>query len=307
MPTRALPWWGKFAIKAVLTRLPVEYRTWKRLGLIQFGRMEEPTYAFDVFQRHWHQFRRYGDPSPGFVSLEIGPGDSLFSAVISKALGGSRSYLMDVHDIAQKDVSLYQRMAAFLTTKQLPAPDLAECQSFEQVLERCSAQYLTSGLASLRAIPDRSVDFVWSHGAIQSIRRSEFMDNMRELRRIIRPGGVCSHLVDLRDMLAEALNHLRFSPRFWEGRLVAGSGFYTNRIRFSEMLDLFRQAGFEPEVVETNRWPNLPTPRERLAPEFDRFSDRDLCVSVFQAVLRPVPLSPEATPEASHSGGTLRR
>ena len=49
---------------------------------------------------------------------------------------------------------------------------------------------------------------------------------------------------------------------------MSNSGFYTNRIRYSEMLDLFKQAGFEAEVAHTDRWATVPTPRRKMAPHF---------------------------------------
>jgi hypothetical protein len=50
---------------------------------------------------------------------------------------------------------------------------------------------------------------------------------------------------------------------------MANSRFYTNRLRYSELLRLFRQAGFEPEGVHKIRWKTLPTPRRKMAKEFD--------------------------------------
>ena len=66
-----------------------------------------------------------------------------------------------------------------------------------------------------------------------------------ELFRILKPNGVCSHRVDLRDCLDGGLNNLRFSEARWEDALFRKSGFYTNRIRFREMVEIFEQAGFK--------------------------------------------------------------
>jgi hypothetical protein len=110
---------------------------------------------------------------------------------------------------------------------------------------------------------------------------------MKELRRIVCASGICSHEVDLRDHLGNALNNLRFPESLWESALVADSGFYTNRIRYSEMLDIFRQTGWGVEVVCVNRWPRLPTPRAKLHEPFQHMSDADLRVSTFHVILRP--------------------
>ena len=111
---------------------------------------------------------------------------------------------------------------------------------------------------------------------------------MRQLRRVLRSNGVCSHLIDLRDMLGGALNHLRFPDRLWESRLMAESGFYTNRLRYSEMLALFNEAGFMADIVEVKRWETLPTPRSKLTRQFQHISEDDLSISGLHAILRPV-------------------
>jgi hypothetical protein len=57
---------------------------------------------------------------------------------------------------------------------------------------------------------------------------------------------------------------------------MANSRFYTNRLRYLELLRLFRQAGFEPEIVRKELWKTLPTPRRKMANEFAVLSDEDL-------------------------------
>lgn len=279
-----IPWWGKIATKLVLSRLPVDYTFWKKLSLFDHGLMEEPSYAYANFKHHFEQAK----PKEGFASLELGPGDSLFSALISSAFGGSKAYLIDAGEFALKDLQLYHAMANFLIQEGLPAPNLHNCQSLKEVLACCSAQYMTSGLSSLQTILSGSVDLIFSTNVLEHIKRSEFLDLMRELRRVISDKGMCSHKVDLKDHMGYALNNLRFSEQIWESNLFTNSGFYTNRIQYSQMLDFFGQAGFEAEVTEVKRWPKLPTPRSKFSKEFIHLSDEELCVSEFSVLLRPV-------------------
>lgn len=184
--------------------------------------------------------------------MELGSGDSLFSVLISKALGGRKSYLVDVGDFANKKLAKYQLMTKLLKDKNLPIEGIETCQNLTEILELCSASYLISGLASLKDIPDCSVDFIWSHGVIELIRRSEVLDTLKELRRIIKPNGICAHLIPLVDSLGE-LNSLRFSQNVWESDFMANSGFYANRLRYSQLLELFKEVGFETEVFEIRR------------------------------------------------------
>ena len=176
-------------------------------------------------------------------------------------------------------------MAAYLAAQGLHSPNLDQVSSGEQVLRLCHAQYLTEGLQSLRAIPRDSVDFIWSHVVLQHIKWAEFAEVLRECRRMLRPTGVCSHRVDLTDQMAGSLNHLRFSFRLWESGFVADSDYYTNRLRHTQILTCFREAGFVPTVTNTQRWPRFPVARTTLWREFRDHSDEELLVSAFDVIL----------------------
>jgi hypothetical protein len=278
------PWRLKLAAKLVLARLPVGYGVWSRLTLFKHGSMDEPAYAEAVFRRHLDRV----SPSDGYTVLELGPGDTVFTAVAAAALGAARTILVDAGPFARQDVEAYREMARHLEREGLPAPDLEEADTFEQVLERCSADYLTGGVQSLRTLSNASVDFSFSHAVLEHVRAGELPVLLRELRRVTAPSGASSHVIDLEDHLAHALNNLRFSDRVWESRPFTSSGFYTNRLRRSDLLRLFQQADFDAEVVAEARWERLPTPRKRLAPRFRFASEDDLLVHNLEVVLRPL-------------------
>jgi SAM-dependent methyltransferase len=280
-----VPWRAKLLAKLALSHLPFGYGIWRRLSLFRHGAMDRPGYALEVFLRHFQRFRAIHGDEP-FAALEIGPGDSAFSALIAYAHGASRCYLVDVAPFASRELDAYRTMADQLSSTGLRVPPASAFGSFEALLDACGASYETRGLESLHETADDSVDFAWSHAVLEHVRRAEMAPMLRELRRIQRPNGLSSHMVDLRDHFNWALNNLRFGDSFWESDLVAGSGFYTNRLRFSELLGLFEEAGFAPEVVSATRWDELPTPRRKLAERFANLSDEELLVAGFDVVLR---------------------
>jgi hypothetical protein len=279
-----IPWQLKIAAKIALARVPASYRLWKRVGAFRLGAMERPEYALKVFRRHFDP-ANFARKAGNFVGLELGPGDSLFSALIARAFGASRMYLVDVGPFASADAPSYRHMESYLRQSGLNPPNLENCSDFNQVRAACSAEYLTEGVTSLRRIPSKSVDFVWSHVVLEHVRKQEVIPMLAELRRIQRPDGVGSHCISITDILGGKLNDLRFSERIWESSLMANSGFYTNRIRYSEYLQLFRQAGFEPEVTRVARWKALPTPRRKMANEFAALPEGELQVSGFDVFL----------------------
>jgi SAM-dependent methyltransferase len=279
-----IPWQLKIALKLVLSRVPLNYHFWKKAGLFELGGMERPEYALDVFRRHFAT-ANFARKAGEFTALEIGPGDSLSSAVIAHTFGASHTYLVDVGSFASTDPAPYRRLASHLRELGLQPPNVESCSNVEQVMAVCSAEYLTEGLASLRKIPAASVDFIWSHAVLGHVRRDDFLPTMLELRRIQRPDGVGSHYTGFGDILGGKMNDLRFSDWIWESSFMANSGFYTNRLRFQEVLQLFRQAGFEPEIREVTRWNTLPTPRRKMARRFASLPEQELQISGLDVVL----------------------
>lgn len=281
---RRLPWFAKIATKIVLSRLPIPYSSWRRLGLFRHGHMANIEYAYRVFRGHFDLAGMAARGAP-FSMLELGPGDSVLSAVFARAHGASRSILVDVDSFASRDVDIYRRAGELLAAEGLETDFLAGVKSFDELLRRCHAEYHTYGLRSLAAIPSGSIDFAWSQAVLEHVRFPKFDQTLGHLRRVLNPGGVASHCIDLQDHLGGGLNNLRFSSRRWESPLFAESGFYTNRIRFRDMLRRFAVAGFDVEVVETLRWNELPTPRSALHREFSSLPVDDLNVRGFTVVL----------------------
>jgi hypothetical protein len=281
---RRMPWWLKMVAKGVLTRLPFSYGFWRRLNVFRHGTMDDLGYADRVVEAHLS--RVDVQLEPGFCALEIGPGDSLLSAVCARAAGAGRMYLVDAGRFAVRDVEPYCALANSLAARGLPAPDLDDVRSLDEVLDRCGAVYLTAGVDSMGEIPAQSVDISWSQAALEHVRKSDMAKLVAELHRLHRPGSSSSHRIDLRDHLANALNNLRFTARLWEGSLFANSGFYTNRLRCLDLLRLFEQSGFDTQVVSLERWTTLPTPRRRMAEPYRSLPDDELTIAGFDVVMR---------------------
>ena len=280
-----IPWWGKIAAKVVLSRARLDYAWWQKHGLFVHGAMDRPAYAFGVVMSHLARAR--WDTLAGKVVLELGPGDSLATAMIASALGAERCVLADAGRFAQADLHTYVSLQEYLEARGLTVPNVRNCQTLDAILDRCRAEYLTDGLAGLRRILDASVDLVFSQAVLEHVRLAEFAPMQQEVRRVLRRDGLASHQVDLKDHLAGALNSLRFSDSTWEAEWMVRSGFYTNRLRLSEIVAAVRAAGLVPDVTEVQRWSELPTPRARMVPRFRVMSDEELLVKQFDFIARP--------------------
>jgi len=282
-----LPWWIKIALKLVFARLPLGYRVWRFLGVFKPGRMLDPEYAYATVSKHFSHAIRPKDPID-FTVLELGPGDSLFSAPIANIYGAKTVFLVDEGAYAVQSMESFHDITSYLSEKGHNLEHVDNTSTCEEFLRACGAKYLCNGLESLRSIPSQSVDFIWSHSVLQHVRKRVFKASMAELRRLLRPGGVCSHHVDLKDCLGGSLNNLRFPERFWEWDLIASSGFYTNRLRFSELLELISQVGFKTEVLRIEYWDQPPLANHKLSRSFRHISSEELLISGCDFIARPV-------------------
>jgi hypothetical protein len=284
MPRRFAPWRVKLGVKVAVGLLPIPYSLWRRTGLFRHGEMLNPEYARQVVRNHTARAAL----APGFVALELGPGDSLASGIVASSLGASRTWLVDTGRFAEARPDRYRRLWTLLASD--PASSLGAWPEPTDLLDLCSeAQitYLAGGLRELEAIPPRSVDVAWSHAVLEHVRRAEMPDLFTGLVRIMRHTGTISHRVDLADHLTGGLRNLTVPSSRWERPLVWRSGAYTNRMSVSEIIAAAELAGFETEIVDVDHWREQPISRGELATEFRNRSDDELRVRAFDFIARP--------------------
>lgn len=234
------------------------------------GKMSSPLYAEQIFDHHLNQYKTWQGSKPEGNYLELGPGGSLASGLLARRAGFESAYLIDAKDHAIRDLSFYRQFA--------------DANVASMLLH--AVTYLTDGLASFKSLASGSISFSSSQDVLEHIRRSEFEATLRELFRIHRPGSVSSHRIDFKDHLAGSLNHLRFSSRIWENQFFPSQGFYTNRLRYSEMKNCFIETGFEILEEAVVRWNELPLATHKLAPEFRGVSEDDLLTHQWDLVVR---------------------
>ena len=71
---------------------------------------------------------------------------------------------------------------------------------------------------------------------------------------------------------------------------MSSSGFYTNRLRKSEMMEYFKISGFNVTIINETRWDHIPIDRSKLYGQFKNYSDDDLIISTFSVLLSPIAL-----------------
>ncbi len=280
-----IPWWLRILFKIILKRIPLlnDYNFWQKYSLFRHGSMDNCEYSYNVFFNHRKKLN--SKSLKGKLILEVGPGDGISTALIAASFGAS-SILIDADNFAKKDISYLVKLSNFLKKKGLNCPDVYISDTLEEVLFKCNSRYLTKGLESFYSLQENSVDLIFSQAVLEHVYKSDFFYLIREFYRICKLDGICSHQVDLRDHLGGGLNNLRFSEDLWESEFFKKSGFYTNRIQFEEMIEIFNKVGFSCHDIKINRWEKLPLSKNKMSSQFKDLSINNLNIKSFDVILK---------------------
>ena len=289
-----IPWWSKLLGKLILSRLPVNYRIWRRIGLFRHGNLDD-----DIARliKGWRSFADLFQELTGRLPrhiLEIGPGDSLGHALCAAADGASSIDLIDAGNFATQEPDHYRRVADELANAR-GASLVIDAFDRESVLRHCRARYLTQGLASFGDIATESIDLIFSSSVLEHLPHGQFDGFLQEIFRTLAADGLAIHRVDLQDHIGGRLENLRFPFWLWELPAITRSGFYTNRLRHSDIISRAQACGFDISIILLKRWSEMPTPLNALHKDFHTHTEDDLLVCGFTMVLHKTTLKKPGT------------
>ena len=171
----------------------------------------------------------------GATVLELGSGWQPLIPLLFKQAGAARVLMTD--ETALMDAEYFERARGTLAKHGHPVD--ARWQDFE---------YLAP--CDWSAIPDASVDIIWSRAVLEHIPPEVIERLLAQFRRILRPGGVMAHVIDNsdhwehKDSSISRANFLKFEDRIWNV-INAHRLAYQNRLRHYEYREIFKAAGFE--------------------------------------------------------------
>jgi SAM-dependent methyltransferase len=205
--------------------------------------------------RHAFDFLSGGEALAGLDVLEIGPGQTM--RVLQYALdAGARSCTaVDIVDYLEEKRADFGRIRfEIYDGRNLP-------------------------------IPNSSVDRIWSFDVFEHLRHPEQV--VRECHRVLRAGGRMVCQVDVRDHYVmdetRLADHLRY-PRWAWNAMTWNRSAFTNRLRYSDWLELFRRVGFRISDAQPHASDVLRRERARKA-YLHRFSEDDVATTSFRAWL----------------------
>tara|TARA_B110000444_G_C18806580_1_gene580305 strand:+ start:609 stop:1490 length:882 start_codon:yes stop_codon:yes gene_type:complete len=276
-------WFIKILIKIVLYRLPFVYQIWQKIGIFRHGKMDNVDYAIEKFFMHIRDLNIDIKNIKGKTILELGPGDSAASALIACSLG-AKCILIDANNFISNKIDFYYQLEKRLTEMNYNPPKVNGIKNIHEILKLCNSDYHIEGKTSIKLIKSKSIDLIFSTAVLEHLKLDEFEIIIKEMRRILKDDGFTSHEIDLKDHLNKSLNNLRFSSWIWESNLFSNSGFYTNRLRYSQIIKIFETSGFNVQILKQKKWNKYPINIKLINKEFRNELNEELLISSFNLI-----------------------
>ncbi len=243
----------------------------------------EASYPLTVFHRHLTALEPLRGNLLGADVLEIGPGSNLGFGLLALLAGAKSATCLDSVSLAQQheQAELYTALvktAATYPDTYLVAPALLErarqdpAGLAQELLGRVS--YRAPLDIARNNLPDASLDVICSQTCFE-----HFADPARaiaQIARLLRPGGVTSHQIDLRDHrdFNHPLDFLAYNETLWRLTTSHHPNAVRTRWRASQYRAAFEKQGLKLMYLEVT---HATTVTEEMRRRFSRsFHSMDL-------------------------------
>ena len=267
----------------------------------------EATFRRDVSfaQQYLEAFRKYSGRSIEEGRFyEFGGGWDLIVALTFYSLGVNRQVVVDLRKILRPSLvamtaTRLNRLAQESKCMRL-LPDLEEPLRMQPLIDRLRKNYGIEYIAPFDARKSgwesASIDYITATKVLCHIPEPDLQLIMGECGRILRNDGLAAFVIDYRDQYSYSdasigpYNYLQFADNEWNR--FNPPLHYQNRMRHSDYLRVFEQAGLEPVVAEGAR-PDDANDKSfdgiKLAARFASYDVQDLKTVRGEFVLRKKP------------------
>jgi SAM-dependent methyltransferase len=208
--------------------------------------------------------------------LEFGAGKNLAQNVYLSRLG-IRQTVVDLNPMA--DFDLINRAIKDVVALGVDIPDVTVSE-IEDLQKNFSIEYIAPLDLADSGLPGGSFDACISTNTLEHVPIETIRRVLRELKRLLKPGGLISAQIDYSDHYAHTdrnitrVNFLRFSERDWAK--YNHRNHYQNRLRHGHYTQLARDGGYR--VIHDEPFAPAPAWPEEGRPEllFGDGNDRQL-------------------------------
>lgn len=219
-------------------------------------------YDMQIFSKYYNTYFRICQKPPEIL-LELGPGRSGGILQFFLYSGSKNAYSVDPFPMLDfkpflffeslKQMNLIGDVFSFLSGGKSLDLIWKEPRELEKGKKYGIAngvlEHSTNHAGENINLPDSSVDYVYSNAVLEHVISPE--ETLKEIKRVLKPGGITAHQVDLRDHrdFSKPLEFLKYSKEDWEKELNEikkhDPSNHMNRWRFFDWFSCLKKMDFE--------------------------------------------------------------
>ncbi|HID24235.1 MAG TPA: class I SAM-dependent methyltransferase, partial [Planctomycetaceae bacterium] len=255
-------WWMKAGVARCLASIPggeaIHFWLQRRFG--ELRHLERST-RFDNAEYFLRTTRAHAGSVSGLRVVELGTG-WVPAVPLAYAVAGALVATYDVRRLVRDDLFVWTRDEIGRRVETLAAAAgqspprfcarlarIARETDFDRAMRRLGGLYRAPWNTCRLPYQDNAADLVVSNLVLQCVHRALLPPLLQEMRRVLKPGGLSIHRASLTceyaagDPRRHPLSFLKYSDATWD-RWFNHSIKYVNRLRYSQFLRLFEDAGF---------------------------------------------------------------
>lgn len=209
-------------------------------------------YAIRIGEQYAEIVRSFNQPLNGRTILELGPGHN-FGAVVVLACHGAIPIVAD-RFLVEWDPEYHRRFYGALRSALASKIDVVPLDRLIEADQHIPdvIQVVNSSAEDLAAIPDQSVDMVFSNAVFEHLASPRIA--FAHLYRVTRPGGFGFHQVDFRDHrdFSRPLEYLLLNDAQFAKMFAERHGECGQQTRPLEMARMLLESGFEVLAFDPN-------------------------------------------------------
>jgi len=261
-------WRIKAATQKAIAKLPeriggpLYFQLQKNFG--SANRVQDPSRLLWMSAGIVHAFHRQGRNIEGATCLEVGTGYSLSMPLGLWLCGAERIISVDVNPYLNEKLSIVginwviqnmdrvKEIFGELASSKIFNSRLSSLENIplyiEAIKNQIGVKYCYPADARSLDLDQNSIDLHYSNNVLEHISTDGITGILAEAKRTLKPDGLLIHLVVSGDHFSHSdpgissVNFLKYSEKKWNS--IAGNRFmYQNRLRASEYLELYKEAG----------------------------------------------------------------
>ncbi len=245
-----------FIIKIFLYSIPIKYKIRKHF----FGKhraMDKVEYSREVFDKHVSSHIDFKERKRPKRILEIGPGDSCFTAIMAMEIGVEEIVLID-KDLSSINISLNKLINKGIIVERYHDLDQNNYKAEDYILESkhqknksIKLKIIESDFKKNNINIGKSFNVIFSNAVLQHLNCQQLENLIKLSIKSAKKETIHSHQVRFTDHISgkdQKFDHHSVPKAIWNNYFIQRLPFWTNRLEKDDYLNLFYKYGMRVNV-----------------------------------------------------------